>query len=254
MFFSDTDSQFQLLSVTEYKNTTPQQNLEKCMDFDTLSFRLQGHAEYRIFENSFSLNTNDLMFLPSNTPYSLCSENEHLIVFHFETTGSQSHSAACYTPKNPAVFKPIFESALKTWFARRPGYYQKTMSFFFDILAQMHAQFDPAFNSASYFRIKDALDYLHLNYRDSSLSVEQLCQISNLSDTQFRKCFREVYGTTPLNQINRLRTDYAADLLNGTSHSVEYIAEESGFTDAKYFSYVFKKYRSKSPSAQRQGK
>ena len=35
---------------------------------------------------------------------------------------------------------------------------------------------------------------------------------------------------------------------------VALLAEESGFTDAKYFSYVFKKYRSKSPSAQRQGK
>lgn len=224
----------------------------KCMDFDILSLRLKGSAEYKIEEKVISLKTNDLIFIPRHSHYSLRAEDEHLIVFHFKTTCSHPLFPEYYTPKNPATFKVAFESAVKTWAAHKPGYYQKTTALFYNILAEMNLQFDPAYNNASYLRIKDALDYLHLNYRDSSLCVNQLCRICNLSDTQFRKCFHNVYGTTPLNYINQLRTDYAADLLANTDYSVKHISEESGFTDDKYFSYVFKKYHNKTPSAQRQ--
>ena len=78
--------------------------------------------------------------------------------------------------------------------------------------------------------------------------VEGLCSIANLSDTQFRKKFFEIHATTPLNYINTLRVNYAADLLSNSPFSIDEIALASGFSDYKYFSTVFKKYKHTTPS------
>ena len=110
MFFTDTDNPFQLLSVIEYNNIKSQHTQMKCMDFDILSFRLKGCAEYRIGERVISLKTGDLIFIPRHSHYSLCAADEHLIVFHFKTTCTHPLSPEYYTPRNPAAFKVAFEN------------------------------------------------------------------------------------------------------------------------------------------------
>lgn len=253
MFFTDMENHFRLLSMVEYEYRGRGWSTQ-ARDFDVLSFRLRGDSRYEADGQYFSITDGDLMFIPANATYRVSTNHEHLIVFHFETFSQRDHPLEWYTPRNPAVFRDVFQAALNTWVARKPGYYQKTMSLLYKVLAEMNLQFDPTYNSTSYFRVKEALDYLHQNYRDHSLTVDKLYRICNLSDTQFRKCFQDVYGTTPLNYINQLRVDYAAELLLNTFKSVEEIAELCGFADAKYFAYVFKKYRNRAPSALRRGK
>lgn len=250
MFFADTDFQFKLLSMVEYHYIGRGWSTQS-RDFDVLSFRMKGSARYEHEEQRFSLGNGDLMYIPANAVYQVSTGPEHLIVFHFQASEKSRHALQWYTPRNPAVFRDIFQAALNTWEARRPGYYQKTMSLLYKAFAEMSLQFDPVYNSASYARIKEGLDCLHENYRDSSLTVEKLCQICSLSDTQFRKCFQDVYGTTPLHYINQLRVDHAADLLLSTHASIEDIALKSGFADAKYFASVFRKYRGQAPTSLR---
>ena len=250
MFFTDPDHQFKLLSVIALQYNGRGWS-EQTRDFDVLSFRVKGHARYQFEGRQFSVESGDLMYIPAHTTYQVSTGPEHLIVFHFENANRNQHPLEWYTPRNSAAFGDIFQNALHTWEARRPGYYHRTMSLLYKALSEMSRQFDPVYNSASYARIQEALDYLHNHYRDSSLTVEQLCKLCNLSDTQFRKCFHDIYGATPLNYINQLRIDHAVELLTNTSQSIESIAMDSGFTDAKYFSSVFRKYRSEAPSALR---
>lgn len=250
MFFSDLDHRFKLLSMIEYQYIGRGWSTQS-RDFDVLSFRLKGNAQYEHEGHRFSLGDGDLMYIPANTVYRVTTGREHVVVFHFETLSEPKYSLEWYTPRNAAVFRDIFQAALNTWEARKPGYYHKTVSLLYKALAEMNLQFDPVYNSASYSRVKEGLDWLHEHYRDSSLTVDALCRICNLSDTQFRKCFHDVYGTTPLNYINQLRVDYAADLLLSTYESIESIAMKSGFTDAKYFASVFRKYRGQAPTALR---
>lgn len=250
MFFADTDLQFKLLSIVKYQYIGRGWSTQS-RDFDVLSFRMKGSARYEYESQRFSLETGDLMYIPADAVYQVSTGPEHLIVFHFQSLGASRYPLQWYVPKNPAIFRDIFQAALSVWEARKPGYYQKTVSLLYKALAEMSLQFDPVYNSAAYARIKEGLDWLHENYRDSSLTVDKLCQICSLSDTQFRKCFQDVYGTTPLHYINQLRVDYAADLLLSTYASIEDIALKSGFTDAKYFASVFRKYRGQAPTSLR---
>ena len=72
-----------------------------------------------------------------------------------------------------------------------------------------------------------------------------------MSDTYFRKLFYKVFNTTPLSYINSLRIERAKALLSELNSTVDQVAQKSGFSDAKYFSTVFKKFVGVPPSKYR---
>lgn len=78
------------------------------------------------------------------------------------------------------------------------------------------------------------------------LSLDTLAQECNLSTSQLKQKFRHVVGVSPRNYINRLKIDYAKELLL-TGISVTDAGLNLGFNTSSYFSSVFKKYTMESP-------
>ena len=122
------------------------------------------------------------------------------------------------------------------------------MSILYTILSQLDKQCSSIYHSPAFLSIKHAMDYMHEHFTNEEMSVSTLCQIANLSDTQFRRHFFEVYQMTPVKYLQSLRINYAADLLVNSSLSIEEISAMSGFSDSKYFCFVFKKLKSCPPS------
>lgn len=250
MFFSNPDTSFRILAVLDLewqKNDTPVMP----RPFHALSIRFQGNAVISDAHHKVQAKNGDLLYMPAGSPYYLRSEEEHIIVIHFEMSDKSSRSFELFSPQNTPVFEDLFRTINETWINKNPGFYHKSMSIFYKIFEQMTRQFSPIYADSSYQKIKLSVNYLHQHFTETDLSVVRLCDIANLSDTQFRKLFFEVYHTTPLNYINALRIDYAAELLTGSFFSVEEIAAKSGFSDPKHFSTVFKKYKQHSPSEYR---
>lgn len=247
MFFTDANNNFKIVSVLNLE--LPAQNtIIPPRPYHILSFRLSGNAHIETPSVSLHLSDNSLFYIPAGASYHIASDKEQLIVVNFEMTTDTVCDLRHFSPVNQAVFQELFLSLDSVWSLKKGGYYFHAMSHFYNILGNMYKQFSSD-STASYSpKIKEALNYLHLHYRDASLSITDLCSISNLSDTQFRKIFNHIYNTTPLSYINMLRVGYAADLLLNTSFSVEKIAELSGFADPKYFSTVFKKLKNTTPS------
>lgn len=96
-------------------------------------------------------------------------------------------------------------------------------------------------------------DFMSRNYKDT-LSVSEYAGMCHLSKSRFEHVFKEYTGTTPLGYIFRLRIKAAMNLLETTELRVSQIAEEVGFTDANYFTRVFKKHTGMSPAKYRNGK
>ena len=65
---------------------------------------------------------------------------------------------------------------------------------------------------------------------------------------KIRRNFYEVYQTTPIKYLQILRINHAADLLVNSALSIEEISAMSGFSDSKYFCFVFKKIKACPPS------
>jgi len=77
-------------------------------------------------------------------------------------------------------------------------------------------------------RIQTALSYARQNLR-SELSAEELAAAAHLSVRQFTRAFRQETGQSPAKAVEALRVEVARVMLEEGSHSVEELADATGF-------------------------
>lgn len=95
--------------------------------------------------------------------------------------------------------------------------------------------------------IFDRLRALVLERMHDDLRPEDLATAANVSLRQLQRIFREELETSPHHFIIMLKMERAAVLLRESRSNVSEVAWALGFTDAAYFSKVFKKYFGQSP-------
>lgn len=98
--------------------------------------------------------------------------------------------------------------------------------------------------------IANAVKYMHCNY-SKKISVKELAQIANMSESNLYAGFKKIYSVSPLNYLNRMRLSVALEILISSSASIETTAAAVGICDSFYFSKLFKKIYGISPSAYR---
>ena len=95
-------------------------------------------------------------------------------------------------------------------------------------------------------RFESVIEYIH-DHLDTSLTISQLAKIANLNPTYFSNLFAKLFGTSPLQYINKRRIEKAQQLLLGTDETLFEISQQIGITDEYYFSRLFKKHIGLSP-------
>ncbi|MDC7221192.1 MAG: AraC family transcriptional regulator [Spirochaetales bacterium] len=98
--------------------------------------------------------------------------------------------------------------------------------------------------------VKTALEYIHTNYH-RDISLDALCDITNLNRTSLNRRFKEVTGHTLIDYLIKHRMSVACDALANTGLKVKDIAESCGFSDDAYFSKIFSKRLGVTPAAYR---
>lgn len=96
-------------------------------------------------------------------------------------------------------------------------------------------------------QIKPAISFME-NHLAEKINLGMLSEETHLSTIQFSRIFKIITGVTPMDYLNQLRVQKAADLLLTTNETIIEIAMKAGFTDSNYFSRIFKKYRNITPS------
>jgi transcriptional regulator GlxA family with amidase domain len=77
-------------------------------------------------------------------------------------------------------------------------------------------------------RIQRALTFAKANLR-KILSVDQVAEAASLSLRQFNRLFRKETGLSPAQALERLRAEAARLMMESGSHSLDEIAQETGF-------------------------
>ena len=90
-------------------------------------------------------------------------------------------------------------------------------------------------------KIENALENIYKHYSEP-LSVETVSAMCGYSKSNFCRIFKNITGDTFHNTLNRHRIETSCILLRETDYTIERIALETGFVDAKTFCRVFKKY------------
>lgn len=85
------------------------------------------------------------------------------------------------------------------------------------------------------------------------LTASEMAKSVNMSLSYFSQCFKQIVGKTYTDYLRDVRMDRAKMYLLNTSKTIQWIAEEVGYNDEKYFSRLFKEHIGILPSEFRQG-
>ena len=103
--------------------------------------------------------------------------------------------------------------------------------------------------------IEHAKEYMHLKFDMSDLTLDQVASAVNLSPNYFSSLFNQETGMTFIEYLTEIRMEKAKDYLRCSSKKISEIGFLVGYLDSHYFSYIFKKTQSCTPSEYRlQGK
>jgi len=128
------------------------------------------------------------------------------------------------------------------------------MSVLYELLAEIYKK-----NSAEYMtrdtaaRVRLARDHMLANCLSREVLTEEAAKLCGVGVKQFRSLFKKQYGTTPTQYMIDVRLGSAAELLSNGGLSVAEAAEAVGFSDAGYFSRLFKRRYLVSPGRYGQG-
>lgn len=98
--------------------------------------------------------------------------------------------------------------------------------------------------------VQTCMDYIDFNYT-SELSLSSLAVLCAVSRSYLSAQFAREAGMTLTAYINRVRIAQAKILLNTTKLSIQEISDRCGFSDANYFTRLFKKLQGLSPKLYR---
>lgn len=101
--------------------------------------------------------------------------------------------------------------------------------------------------------INNAVDYINEHYADEDISLDSVAEEINISTNYLSALFSNKVGLSFVEYITKKRMAKAKILLRNTSKRSGEIANEIGYKDPRYFSFVFKKNQGCTPSQYRNG-
>ncbi len=96
-------------------------------------------------------------------------------------------------------------------------------------------------------KVRQALDYLEMNYADPEIDADAVAREIGLSRDHLRHVFKEETGKTVLDRLIDIRMERAKQLLDDGSLKIYEIAERVGYRNGQYFSQVFRKTTGMTP-------
>lgn len=222
--------------------------------FHGFVFYLSGRCEYVYPEKpSFYAEKDMFLYLPKGIIYEIHPpEKSSCILIDVDTVNEVSFPAFAQQLYNAPQIRDCFISAANVFRQKKIGYMAELMSLVYRIIALVQsAQKNVYLPLATYARLEPAVNYIAANYMDPDLRVSGLAQLCNVSERYFSQLFLACYGTSPKKYILNRRIELARTLLSTGIMPVKQIAERCGFTNAYYFSRIFREIVMLSPSEYR---
>jgi AraC-type DNA-binding domain-containing proteins len=109
-----------------------------------------------------------------------------------------------------------------------------------------HTAYVPTAKPNAFTIISPALAFMAQNY-DQEITISDLAQKCNLSETHFRVVFKSAIGKTPQRYLSAVRLKMAKALLRSTDMSILQTANSVGYGNVSAFNRMFKEDTGRSP-------
>ena len=236
---------FQILDVLSFdQGYTKKYNFKR--NFDALSFRLEADTIIEYKGKQLAFTDNSIGFFPSNTDYTRTTYKDKMIVVHFKAFNYHTNEIESFFPDDYEKYRYLFEEILDCWNKKNTAYKHKAASLLNLIFAELYKDNKKTFEYNS--KINLSVRYIEDNCFKKDFSLKKAAEKSYISETYFRKIFKQEYGISPKQYVINRRIKYASSLIIAGYYTLNEISELCGYNDYKHFSVEFKKATGLSPS------
>lgn len=232
-----------------------------------LIYCVEGIGDIEMDNKEFQLSPNHFFIIPPHTSHQYKADGDDpwsIYWFHFTGTHSKrlyeryrdnnKESRVAHIPFQEVridLFEHIIDILEKGYSKHNIEYINITLwellsSFIYSNFFQKIGQ-----QTNESALINEAISFMQDSI-DQSISVKELAHHVNYSVSYFHSTFKEKTGFSPIHYFNQLKIQKACQYLSFTDLSIKEISYKLGFNDPFYFSRLFKKLMSLSPSKYRQ--
>lgn len=215
---------------------------------------IKGKIFYSFENTYFEVGENELLYLPKSSNYTYQVDSgdcEYMQVEFdlFETENGVKKDVIfsenpCKKEINAKKVQSCINDIINGYNSEIHEYKYKA---FFSLYEMISMYLHIADNKKIY-RISKALKYIEEN-KFNKIYIEDLAQMCNMSQAQFRRIFRENMGCSPIKYKNNLIINAACEMLKIESFTVSEVACALDFDDVYSFSKFFKRETGISPNA-----
>lgn len=206
-------------------------------------------ATYDLLDGTFlQAQPGDLLLLPRGAQYITtfsgpAEKVTHPLMINFHLTDQEGNEImlgqrVLRLCRDNGTFYPLFSAASQLYINTAPA---RLKSKVFEVFGEL-------------FPIADTdeccIAYIGRHYTDD-LSIPSLAQRCALSETVYRKRFKQLTGLPPVRYINQLKIDKACQMLQSGDVSPQQISNFLNFYSLPYFYKVFKEHTGLTPNQYR---
>ncbi len=248
MLFTNEERSVRIFNVEHIKWQAWQGDVPR-RQYAALAFRVSGEGTLHCAENSVTTAAGNLLYVPQDVDYSADYTETEIFVIHFTLPNEKHTALQNFVLTNPEAVLPLYRRAYQAWLVKQAGYKTEIAALLLEILVIAERQAKGAGGQSHAFA--RGVEILQREYTEFDLSIAEVCARVGISESYFRRQCKRHFAMSPVQYLTELRLTHAEHLLHFPSYSIERVAMESGFADAKYFARVVKRLRGCTPSALR---
>lgn len=222
---------------------------------DCFVYVTSGYAEYIYKGKCMRAEAGDIVYLAYKSKYKIrvVVPDYCFIYVDFFFDGDEVRENEIFKFKGSQNIENEFIKLRKLWNAGGLADRVQSKAILYNIYAGI------IHNSLAYIpsvrnkKIEPAISEIHNFFADRDFSIGDLSKLCNMSEVHFRRVFAQIYQTSPIKYINRLKINKAKELLISSNISISEVSERCGFLNAYYFSKVFKENTGVTPGEYRRG-
>lgn len=219
-----------------------------------LIFKLSGEVKVTYNGKTAIDKSGSLRFIPlkNGQPYTYTVERIErgdCIDIYFTAESALSDEMIVIDLASNDRIKILFEKIYGIWSAKEDGYYERSMSLFYEIIANLRIKAsDKYLPSDKYKMLEPALKYIGENWSNRDFDYSIPPSLAGISYSYYKQLFIKRFGVTPSKYLQNLRIKNAGEMLDSGIYTVGEVAEMTGFSNIYYFSRCFKDQMGISPS------
>lgn len=215
----------------------------------------QGEMQLEIAGKSTVLKEGESAFYAKgDRQFYIIPHDKDAVIYWLHFTGTSVEDMLCSLSltesriipiKSKAQFEGCFSQLIHTHILSTATHEQEETALLLQLLTQLFLACQKE-SISNYHEIYSAAEYICDHFAEE-LDMDQLAENLHLSKSRFAHLFKELVGSSPSNYQQKLRLEKARHYLLHTSQSVKEIAHAVGYSDALYFSRLFRKKYDVSP-------